>query len=82
MIHGSGNHICILSCGGYYFLPVRRLCVWVVFISHLNIPQKVPFKAEYHADAEYENPLKNSEKEYVCQRLLYPIMEKNNTLPY
>ncbi len=34
-------------------------------------------KVEYHADAEYENPLKNSEKiACVGQRLLYPIMEK------
>ncbi len=36
------------------------------------------FKVEYHADAEYENQLKNSEK-IACvggQRLLYPIMEK------
>ncbi len=23
------------------------------------------FKVEYHADAEYENPLKNSEKKHV-----------------
>ncbi len=41
-----------------------------------------PIKAEYHADAEYEYPLTNSEKiACVGQRLLYPIMDKNNTLP-
>ncbi len=34
-------------------------------------------KIEYHADDEYENPLKNSEKiACVGQRLLYLIMEK------
>ncbi len=39
-------------------------------------------KVEYHANAEYENPLNNSEKiACVCQRLMYPIMEKNNTSP-
>ncbi len=36
-----------------------------------------PFKVEYHTDAEYENPLKNSEKiACVGQRVLYPIMEE------
>ncbi len=33
------------------------------------------------ADVEYENTLKYSEKACVGQRLLYPMMEKNNTLP-
>ncbi len=34
-------------------------------------------KVEYYANAKYENPLKNSEKiACVCQRLMYPIMEK------
>ncbi len=47
MLHGSGNLICILSYSGNYFPPVGRLCVWVVCISHLNIPQKVPFKGRY-----------------------------------
>ncbi len=35
---------------------------------------------EYHADAKCEIPLKNSENiACVGQRLLNPIMEKNNT---
>ncbi len=37
-------------------------------------------KVEYHANA---NPLKNSGKiAYVGQRLMYPIIKKNNTLPH
>ncbi len=44
--------------------------------------QVVQVKVEYHADAEYENPLKDSEKiACVGQKLLYPIMETNNNLP-
>ncbi len=46
MIHGSDNVICILIYSVDYFPPVSKLSVWVVFISHLNIPQKVPFKGE------------------------------------
>ncbi len=46
MIHGSGILICILPYSVDYFWPVNRLCGWVVFISHLNIPQKVPFKGQ------------------------------------
>ncbi len=40
-------------------------------------------EVEYHADAEYENTLKTSDKmACVGQRTLYPIMEKKkNTLP-
>ncbi len=47
-----------------------------------NTNQFISIKVEYHADGEYENPLKHSDK-IVCvgQRLLYPIMKKNNTLP-
>ncbi len=44
----------------------------------------VPLKIEYHANAKYENPLKFSEKiACVGQRLMlmYPIIEKHNTLP-
>ncbi len=38
-------------------------------------------EVEYHANAEYENPLTNSEKiACVGQRLMYPIVKKN-TLP-
>ncbi len=49
---------------------------WILWIM-------VFFKVEYHADAEYQNPLKNCEKiACVGQRLLYPIMGKNNTLPH
>ncbi len=34
-------------------------------------------KVEYHANANYENPLKHSEKlGYIGQRSMYPIMEK------
>ncbi len=44
MIHGSGNLICILTYSGDYVPPVSRLCVWVVFIYHLIISQKVTFK--------------------------------------
>ncbi len=37
------------------------------------------FKVEYHAN---ENPLKKSEKiAYIGQRLMYPIIKNNNTLP-
>ncbi len=47
------------------------------FSSYLAEPEQYIIKVEYHADTEYENPLKNSEKiAGVGQRLLYLIMEK------
>ncbi len=47
--------------------------LWSLYVSLV--------KVEYHADVEYENPLKTFEK-IAClgQRLLYLIMVKN-TLP-
>ncbi len=81
MIHVSGNLICILSYSGDYFLPASRLCVGVVFISHWNIPQKIPFKVEYHAN---ENPLTNSEKNNICRskiNITNNLKNIYNTLP-
>ncbi len=47
-------------------------CLWL---------DNVSVKVEYHANAKYENPLKNSEKiACVVQRLMYSIME--NIIPY
>ncbi len=55
-------------------------------VCHLNkirynlFPSNI--KVEYHANAKYENSLKNSEKiACVGQRLMYPIMKNSNTLP-
>ncbi len=44
MIHESSNLIYKVSYSGDYLPPVSKLCVWVVFISHLNVPQQVPSK--------------------------------------
>ncbi len=39
----------------------------------------ISFKVKYHPN---ENPLQNSEKiTYVSQRLMYPIINNNKTLP-
>ncbi len=47
-------------------------------IDKLNLHLwKTYFNIEYHANAIYENPYKNSEKiACIGQRLMYPIMEK------
>ncbi len=46
-------------------------------IYYWGVQAMVCFKVEYHANAEYKNPLRNSEKiACVGQRLMYPIMEK------
>ncbi len=53
-----------------HMIDCCQCCQWMS-----NYWDKV--KVEYHANAEYENPLNNSEKiACVGQRLIYPIMDK------
>ncbi len=49
MVHENSNLICILSYSEDYFSPASRLC-GVVFIYHLNIPQRVPCTGENPGD--------------------------------
>ncbi len=70
-----------------YTLRTHNKCHYSVIICFLyGLPIQnslVLFKAEYHADAEFENPLQNSEKiACVGQRLCYRIMEKTPKKPY
>ncbi len=50
--------------------------------SELRTQKIIYLTVEYHANAKYENPYQNSEKiACIGQRLMYPIMQKNNTSP-
>ncbi len=57
------------------FSWVQLISPWVQSYEDLIL---VTFKVEYQAN---EHPLKNSEKAYVGQRLMYPIIKKNIYLP-
>ncbi len=46
IVQESGNFIYILSYLRDYFPPASRLCVWLVVIYHLIIPQNVLYKGE------------------------------------
>ncbi len=64
--------------------PAHSLLIGVTFQNYPKnstiLSVNHTFKVEYHAN---ENPLNNSEKiAYVSQRLMYPIIIKNNTLPH
>ncbi len=39
---------------------------WHVYKATYVKSGKVQFKVEYHANSEYENPLKNSEQNNMC----------------
>ncbi len=69
MVQESGNFICILSYSRDHFPPASRLYVWVVFIYHLSIPQKVPFEGGNPGETVFQATFQPSSVYHLIRRV-------------